>query len=84
MQTVIKTRELVRSPNKLAPGAANLDVVSGSITDFTNIDGLVGGVDFVVSMLGDKNLQKHAKINMAFIKRLVLSMGRPDVKRFLY
>ena len=35
-------------------------------------------------MLGDKTLQKDAKINMAFVKRLVSSMRRHGVKRFLY
>ena len=79
-----KVRALVRSPGKLPAGPTNLEVVHGSITDVTDTDRLVAGVDFVVSMLGDKNLQKDAKINTAFVKRLVPSMRRHGVKRFLY
>ena len=79
-----KVRALVRSPGKLPPGADNLDVRHGSITDMIDTDELVAGVDFVISMLGDKKLQKDAKINTAFVKRLIPSMRRHSVKRFLY
>jgi NAD(P)-dependent dehydrogenase (short-subunit alcohol dehydrogenase family) len=79
-----RVRALVRSPAKLPPPAANLEVRQGSITEITDTDALVAGVDFIVSMLGDKALQKHAQINMAFVQRLVPSMRRHGVKRFLY
>ncbi|EMD00208.1 hypothetical protein BAUCODRAFT_30674 [Baudoinia panamericana UAMH 10762] len=81
-----KVRALVRTPSKLPPGNANLEVRQGSITDLTDtdIDGLVKDADYVVSMLGDVNLQKQAKINTAFVKKLVPSMRRQGVKRFLY
>jgi len=79
-----KVRALARSPGKLPSGQLNLEVRQGSITDRVDTDSLVEGVDFVVSMLGDKNLQKETKINTAFVKRLVPSMRRQGVKRFLY
>lgn len=79
-----RVRALVRSPGKLPTGVENLEVWDGSITDPIDTDKLVEGVDFVVSMLGDKTLQKDAKINTAFVKRLVPSMRRHGVKRFLY
>ena len=78
-----RVRALVRTPSKLPPGV-NIDVVTGSITDDVDTDALVAGVDYVVSMLGDKELQRQDKINTAFIKRLVPSMRRHGVKRFLY
>lgn len=56
----------------------------GSITETIDIDELVTGVDFVVAMLGDKNAQRDAKINTAFVRRLVPSMRRQGVQRFLY
>lgn len=78
-----KVRALARSPDKLAL-AQNLEVQQGSITEQIDTDRLVDGVDFVVSMLGDKALQNDTKINTAFVKRLVPSMRRQGVKRFLY
>ena len=42
------------------------------------------GVDAVVSVLGDKALQRDAQVNTAFVRRLVPSMRRQGVKRFLY
>ena len=56
----------------------------GSITDMIDTDALVEGVDFVVSMLGDVKLQRLAKINTAFVKKLIPSMRRKGVRRFLY
>ena len=46
-----KVRALARSPRKLPSGHQNLDVRQGSITDGIDIDNLLEGVDFVVSML---------------------------------
>ncbi len=79
-----RVRALVRSPEKLPARPANLEVVHGSITDMIDTDGLLAGVDFVVAMLGDKTLQRHAQINTAFVKRLVPSMRVHGVKRLLY
>lgn len=78
-----RVRALVRTPGRQAP-AANLDVVHGSITEAVDTDALVAGVDFVVSMLGDKAMQRDAAINAPFVGRLVPSMRRQGVKRFLY
>ncbi len=83
-----RVRALVRSPEKLAKlvgDNSRLEVLPGSITDETiDTDKLVTGVDYVVSMLGDVNAQRSAKINTAFVKRLVPSMRRHSVRRFLY
>ena len=79
-----RVRALVRSPNKLKSTDENLDVRQGSITDGLDTDALVANVDFIVMMLGDKDLQASAKINTDFIQRLVPSMRRQGVKRLLY
>ena len=79
-----KVRVLARNPTKLAFQHENLLMQQGSIMDEVNLDALVQGCDFVVSMLGDVKLQKGAKINTAFVKKLVLAMRRHGVKRFLY
>lgn len=79
-----KVRALVRSPQKLPPNEDRIEVVPGSITDEVDTDKLTEGVDYVVSMLGDVKAQREAKINTAFIKKLVPSMRRNGVKRFLY
>ena len=79
-----RVRVLARNPAKLAVQHPNLEVQQGSITDMIKLDELVQGTDFVVSMLGDVNLQRDAKINTAFIKELVPAMRRHGVKRFLY
>lgn len=79
-----KVRVLARDPAKLALQHVNLLVRKGSIMDAVDLDALVQGCDFVVSMLGDVELQKDAKINTAFVKKLVPAMRRHGVKRFLY
>ncbi len=79
-----KVRALVRTPAKLPVGAEHLEVRPGSITDALDTDALVAGVDFIISMLGDVKLQRDAKINTAFVQRLVPSMRRHGVERFLY
>ena len=76
-------RALVRTPAKLEGRPATLDVRQGSITDDLDMDALVDGCDYVVSMLGDRNLQQTVMINTAFVKKLVPSMRRKGVKRFL-
>lgn len=77
-------RALVRSPGKLPSPSPNLQVVQGSITDPIDTDALVQGVDYVVSMLGDKNLQRDNKVCTTFVKKLVPSMRKHGVRRFLY
>jgi uncharacterized protein YbjT (DUF2867 family) len=79
-----KVRVLVRNPGKLTVQNENLQIQQGSITDVPQLDKLVDGVDFVVSMLGDREAQQKAKINTAFVKKLVPAMRRHGVKRFLY
>ena len=78
-----KVRALVRTPGRLMAGP-NLEVVYGSVTDAVDTDALVAGVDFVVCMLGDRKLQEQTKINTAFVEKLIPSMRRNGVKRFLY
>ena len=76
---------LVRDPAKLAVQDAKLEIQQGSITDAAaKLDKLLDGVDFVVSMLEDREAQQAAKINTAFIKKLVPAMRRQGVNRFLY
>ena len=80
-----RVRALVRTPAKLTQRDERMEVVEGSITDVAvDTDALVAGVDYVISMLGDKEAQRHEKINLAFVQRLVPSMRRHGVKRFLY
>ena len=80
-----KVRVLVRNPGKLAVQDANLQVQRGAITDTTvSLDKLLEGVDYVVSMLGDREAQQTEKINTAFTKKLIPAMRRQGVKRFLY
>jgi putative NADH-flavin reductase len=78
-----RVRALVRTPSKLPP-APNLEIIQGSITDPLDTDALVKGVNNVILMLGDKNIQATKKINTALIKQLVPSMRREGVKRILY
>lgn len=80
-----KVRAFVRTPSKLTATSENLQVVQGSITDANiDTDALVNGVDYVVSMLGDRVAQQSAKINTAFFQRLVPAMRKHNVRRFLY
>jgi putative NADH-flavin reductase len=79
-----RVRALVRSPEKLTERRDNLDVRRGSITDPLDTDDLVADVDFVVSMLGDKVLQRSTAVNTEFFRRLIPSMRRRNIKRLLY
>jgi hypothetical protein len=79
-----KVRALVRNPEKIAVQSPNLEIIKGSITDYEKIDELVKGVHFVISMLGDAELQRDGKVNNQFVKKLVPAMRREGVKRFLY
>ena len=79
-----KLKVLVRKPGKLSMQNENLQIQQGSITETPQLDKLMYGVDFVISMLGDREAQQKAKINTAFIKELLPVMRRHSVKRFLY
>jgi putative NADH-flavin reductase len=79
-----KVRALVRNSDKIKNKNANLDLHQGSISDFDKMEELVSGVDFVISMLGDAELQKNEKINTIFVTKLVPAMRKFGVKRFLY
>lgn len=78
-----RVRALVRNPSKIVP-SPDVEVIQGSITDPIDTDTLVKDVDLVISMLGDTTAQATTKINTVFIKKLVPSMRRYGVKRFLY
>jgi putative NADH-flavin reductase len=77
-------RVLARNPAKLDSSIPHLEIHQGSITDSPDLDRLVDGADFVVSLLGDAQLQKTRKINTAFVRDLLPAMRRHGVKRFLY
>ncbi|GAA4663602.1 NAD(P)-dependent oxidoreductase [Frondihabitans cladoniiphilus] len=79
-----RVRVLARNPAKLDVTSPDLEIHRGSITDSPDLDGLVDGVDFVVSLLGDARLQRDRKINTAFVRDLVPAMRRHGVTRFLY
>jgi NAD(P)H-binding len=79
-----KVKALVRNPEKIENQNPNLEIVKGSIADFNKIDELLKGVDFVISMLGDAQLQKTENINTAFVKKLIPAMRQQGIKRFLY
>ena len=79
-----QVRALARNPAKLDMKHSSLLLQQGSITETVDLDVLVEGCDFVVSMLGDVKLQRDAKINTAFVKQLIPAMRRHSVKRFLY
>jgi len=77
-------RVLARNPAKLDSTIPSLEIHQGSITESPDLDRLVDGADFVVSLLGDAQLQKTHKINTAFVRDLVPAMRRQGVTRFLY
>ena len=79
-----KVRALVRNPEKIVIENQNLELVKGSITNFVNINELVKGVDFVISMLGNAELQKTENVNTTFVKKLIPAMRQQGIKRFLY
>ena len=79
-----KVIALVRNPEKIEVQHSNLKLILGTINDFNSIDELLKGVDFVISMLGDAQLQKLENVNTEFVKKLIPAMRRQKVKRFLY
>ncbi|EXG82366.1 NAD(P)-dependent oxidoreductase [Cryptosporangium arvum] len=79
-----RVRALVRNPRKLATDSPNLEIHQGSITDDLDLDRLADGVDAVICLLGDKELQKSQKINTPFVRNLVPALRRAGVARFVY
>jgi len=79
-----KVVALVRNPEKIEEQNPNLKVVEGSITDYTALEELLIGVDFVISMVGNAQLQKLENVNTDFVKKLIPAMRKQNVKRFLY
>lgn len=79
-----RVRALVRTPGKITTTHPDLEVHQGTITDPPDLHPLLEGVDAVVSMLGDAELQRTAPINTAFVRQLVPAMRRTGVNRVLY
>ena len=79
-----KVIALVRDHNKINIQHPDLKLIKGSIENIEMIDELLTGVDFVISMLGDANLQKTENVNTEFVKKLIPAMRRQAVNRFLY
>jgi len=79
-----KVRAVVRNSAKLALQSPELQLHQGTITDLPDLDGLVQGADFVISMLGDAEMQRTTKVNTVFVQQLIPAMRRQGVKRFLY
>jgi NAD(P)-dependent dehydrogenase (short-subunit alcohol dehydrogenase family) len=79
-----KVIALVRNPAKVETKSANLKLIKGSIIDHQDLDSLLSGVDFVVCMLGDAELQKTENVNTIFAEKLIPAMRRNGVKRLLY
>lgn len=79
-----KVRAVARNPTKLAMTHPDLDVRQGTVPGVANLDDLLQVVDFVVCMLGDRQMQKQQKVNTAFVRELVPAMRRAGVSRLLY
>ena len=63
-----KVRALARNPAKMPMQNPSLLVQQGSITEAVDLDALVQGCDFVISMLGDVKLQKENKMNLRLFR----------------
>lgn len=77
-------RALVRNPDDVTIRNPSLELHKGSITDDIDLDGLLQGANLVISMLGNAKLQRNNNVNTAFVRRLIPTMRRQGVKRFLY
>lgn len=77
-------RALARDPAKFGITDPNLEVVQGSITAIPDLDALVAGAHYVVSMLGNAAEQRHHTIVANFVRELVPAMRRNGVSRFLH
>ena len=84
LQDGFRVRALARNPAKFAIADPNLEVVQGSITDIADLDALVAGTDFIVSMLGDAASQREHPIVTDLVRKLVPAMRRHGVSRFLH
>lgn len=79
-----KVIALVRNPDKVEIKSTDLQLIKGSIINYQGVDELLSGVDFVICMLGDADLQKSENVNAIFIEKLIPAMRRKGVKRLLY
>ncbi len=79
-----RVRAVARNPAKLAHSHPELEVRAGSVDDLADLDELVRGADYVVSMLGDAAMQRDRLVNTEFVRRLVPAMRREGVTRLLY
>lgn len=79
-----KVKVLVRDGKNLGLVGPNVQVIVGSITDFSDFSLLLEGVGAVVAMLGNAELQKREKINTQFIAKLIPAMRENGVKKFVY
>lgn len=84
LQDGFRVRALARNPAKFAIVDPNLEVIQGSITDIPDLDALVAGTDFIVSMLGDAAAQRERPIVTDLVRQLVPAMRRNGVSRFLH
>jgi putative NADH-flavin reductase len=80
----LRVRALVRNPAQLGIIHPDLEVVQGSITDPPELDALVEGCGFVVSMLGDATTQRNRMIVTDLVRQLVPAMRRNGVSRLLH
>ena len=84
LQDGFRVRALARNPAKFSITDPNLEIIQGSITDIPDLDALVAGTDFVVSMLGDGAAQREHPIVTDLVRQLVPAMRRNGVSRFLH
>jgi putative NADH-flavin reductase len=80
----LRVRALARNPAKFGISDPNLEVIQGSITAIPDLDALVAGADFVVSMLGNAAEQREHTIVADLVRELVPAMRRNGVSRFLH
>ena len=79
-----RVRVLARNPAKLGISDPNLEVIQGSIATIPDLDALLAGADFVVSMLGNAAEQREHTIVTDLVRELVPAMRRTGVSRFLH
>lgn len=80
-------RCLVRNPVKMSQsaGPGKLEVVQGSVVDDkVDLNPLVQGADYVVIMVGEREVQATQMICLPFVRRLVPCMREHGVKRLLF
>ncbi|EHQ24835.1 NAD(P)-dependent oxidoreductase [Mucilaginibacter paludis] len=79
-----KVTALVRNPEKVDTKNSDLKLIKGSVLDYQDFDKLLSGVDFVICMLGDAELQKTENVNAIFVEKLIPAMRRNGIRRLLY